>query len=114
MRTLPADALLESFSVRLNGEKAGAMGDLAMTLAFTDTGERFALSVENAVLHHAPGEGGPEVALSRQVLIDLVIGEISLETAIANSSVSGHGVAGLGQLLPLLDRFEFWFEIVAP
>src|SRR5579859_275436 len=114
LRTLRADALLESFSVRLNGEKAGAMDDLAMTLAFTDTGERFALTVENAVLHHVPGQGGPQVALSRQVLIDLVIGEISLETAIADASVWGEGVAELNRLLPLLDRFEFWFEIVAP
>ena len=26
----------------------------------------------------------------------------------------GPGAPVLGQLLPLLDRFDFWFEIVAP
>ncbi|HZZ67569.1 MAG TPA: alkyl sulfatase dimerization domain-containing protein [Phenylobacterium sp.] len=114
LRALPADALLDSFSVRLNGEKAGAVGDLALTLAFSDTGERFAVSVENAVLHHRAGEGGPAATLTRPVLIGLVIGETTLEKALADGAVSGEGAVVLGQLLPLLDRFDFWFEIVAP
>ena len=114
LRALPADALLDSFSVRLNGEKAGAVGDLALTLSFTDTGETFAVSVENAVLHHAPGALGPAVALTRPVLIALVIGETTLETALADGAVSGEGTAVLAELIPLLDRFDFWFEIVAP
>jgi alkyl sulfatase BDS1-like metallo-beta-lactamase superfamily hydrolase len=113
LRALPADALLESFSVRLNGEKAGA-ATIALTLAFTDTGERFAVSVENAVLHHTAGEGGPEAALTRPVLIALVIGETTLETALVEGAVTGEGAAALAELLPLLDRFDFWFEIVAP
>jgi alkyl sulfatase BDS1-like metallo-beta-lactamase superfamily hydrolase len=114
LRSLPADDLLESLSVRLNGAKAGAAGDLALTVAFTDTGERFAVSVENAVLHHAAGEGGPAVSLTRPGLIALVIGETTLDKALAEGAVSGDGAAVLGQLLPLLDRFDFWFEIVAP
>jgi alkyl sulfatase BDS1-like metallo-beta-lactamase superfamily hydrolase len=118
LRALPAGALLESLSVRLNGEKAGVAGDIALTLSFTDTGERFALSVENAVLHHAAiaasGEGGPSVALTRPVLIGLVIGETTLEAAIAEGKATGDGADELARLLPLLDRFDFWFEIVTP
>lgn len=118
LRALPADALLDSFAVRLNGGKAGDAGDLAFTLAFSDTGERFAVSVENAVLHHrAAGDGdeaGPAVTLTRPVLIALVIGETTLEAAQAEGKVAGEGAAELGRLLPLLDRFDFWFEIVAP
>jgi alkyl sulfatase BDS1-like metallo-beta-lactamase superfamily hydrolase len=117
LRALPADALLESFSVRLNGEKAGQIPDSAFALRFTDTGERFAISVENAVLHHAPlalGEGGPEAALTRAALIGLVIGETTLEKALDDGMVTGDGAEALGRLLPLLDRFDFWFEIVAP
>ena len=113
LRALPADALLESLSVRLNGGRAGA-ASIALTLSFTDTGERFAVSVENAVLHHRAGEGGPEAALTRAVLIGLVIGETTLEKALAGGAVAGEGTEALGRLLPLLDRFDFWFEIVAP
>jgi alkyl sulfatase BDS1-like metallo-beta-lactamase superfamily hydrolase len=113
LRALPADDLLESLSVRLNGEKAGAVR-IAFTCAFSDTGERFAVSVENAVLRHKAGDGGPVVTLTRPTLIGLVIGETTLDAALAGGAVSGEGAPALGELLPLLDRFDFWFEIVAP
>jgi len=54
------------------------------------------------------------VTLTRPVLIALVIGETTLEQALADGSASGEGAGALGELLPLLDRFDFWFEIVAP
>ena len=114
LRSLPADDLLASLSIRLNGEAAGAAGDFGFTMAFGDTGETFAVSVSNAVLHHKAGEDGPVVTLTRPVLIALVIGESTLDAAISDGRVSGEGAAGLGRLLPLLDRFDFWFEIVAP
>lgn len=109
LRTLPADNLLDSLSVRLNGERAGA-AEIAFTAVFDDTGERYAVWVENAVLHHRPGDGGPAVSLTRDVLIDLVLGAKSLE----ESGLAGEGAVALGQLLPLLDRFDLWFEISAP
>ena len=109
LRTLPADDLLDSLSVRLNGERACEV-QLAFTLVFSDTGESFAVSVENAVLHHAPGAKGSEVVLTRKTLIDLVLGE-----AVADSAApSGPGVEDLSRLLSLLDRFDLWFEISAP
>ena len=114
LRSLPADDLLASLSIRLNGEAAGAAGDFGFTMAFGDTGETFAVSVSNAVLHHKAGEDGSVVTLTRPVLIALVIGESTLDAAISDGRVSGEGAAGLGRLLPLLDRFDFWFEIVAP
>lgn len=113
LRTLPADQLLDALSVRLNGETAGE-AKIAFTAAFTDTGERFAVSVENAVLHHKPGEAGPEARLTRAVLVSLLTGETTLEAAKADGALSGDGADALGELLALLDRFDFWFEIVAP
>lgn len=109
LRTMPTDNVLDSLSVRLNGEKAGAT-EIAFTAVFTDTGERFAVSVENAVLHHRPGEGGPQVALTRDLLIDLVFGAKTPEEA----ALEGPGAGALVRLLALLDRFDLWFEISAP
>jgi alkyl sulfatase BDS1-like metallo-beta-lactamase superfamily hydrolase len=113
LRSLPADQLLDALSVRLNGETAGGL-EIALTVAFTDTGERFALRVENAVLRHWAGEDGPLARLSRAALVALLTGETSLEAAKAEGAVAGPGTAALGELLPLLDRFDFWFELVAP
>lgn len=113
LRALPADALLESLAVRLNGEKAGeAM--IAFTAHFTDVAESFAVSMENAVLHHKIGAAGPVASLTRGDLVDLVTGSLSLESALSEGRLAGEGAAGLGDLLALLDRFDFWFEIVTP
>ncbi|MGA0600213.1 alkyl/aryl-sulfatase [Caulobacter sp. KR2-114] len=115
MRNLPGDSLLESLSVRLNGEKAGAEADFGLTLALADTGERFRVWVENAVLHHAPSEAAPAVTLARGTLVDLVIGEATLDAALADGRVKDAGDAeALGRLLGLLDRFDFFFPIVTP
>ena len=117
MRTLPAEQLLDSLSVRLNGGKAGAR-QLAFNLTFTDSGESFALVLENAVLHHYKDRHLPNavaVVLTRTALADLVIGETTLEAAAAAGKVAIEGDAKpFGDFLSLLDRFDFWFEIVMP
>jgi alkyl sulfatase BDS1-like metallo-beta-lactamase superfamily hydrolase len=116
LRALPADRLLDSLSVRLNGPKAGAIA-LAINLAFVDTGETFAVTVENAVLHHRPGNiaNAPTITLSRGSLVDLVLGQVTLGAAIdAGAVTTPLGADPLASLLSLLDRFDFWFEIVTP
>ena len=113
LRALPADALLESLAVRLNGQKAG-QAEIAFTAHFTDVGETFAIRVENAVLHHRTGVGGPVARLTRGDLVDLVTGALTLEDAATHRGLDGEGVPALGALIALLDRFDFWFEIVTP
>jgi alkyl sulfatase BDS1-like metallo-beta-lactamase superfamily hydrolase len=109
LRNLPAESLLDSLSVRLNGEAAGALG-LELTVRFTGGEGVFTLKVENAVLHHREGEGAPEVALSRDQLIDLVLGAAELKDVAAGQP----GEAALASLLSVLDRFDLWFGIVTP
>lgn len=104
--SLGGEDLLESLSVRLDGERAGAI-ELAFTLQFSDTGETFEITVGSGVLHHRATTAKADVALSRQSLVQLVLGQTDLETA-------GLACAGLTQLLALLDRFDFWFNIVTP
>jgi alkyl sulfatase BDS1-like metallo-beta-lactamase superfamily hydrolase len=109
LRNLPAESLLDSLSVRLNGEAAGDM-ELDLTLIFPDGEGTFTLRVENAVLHHRNGEGAPEVSLSRDQLIDLVLGAADLKDVASDQP----GEAALGRLLSVLDRFDLWFGIVTP
>jgi alkyl sulfatase BDS1-like metallo-beta-lactamase superfamily hydrolase len=117
LRALPADQLLDSLSVRLNGPRAGA-SQWPLNLAFTDTGETFALMLENAVLRHRAGAlpAAPTVTLTRAVLVDLITGQTTFDDALAKGEVTakGDGATDFADLLDLLDRFDFWFEIVAP
>ncbi len=116
IRNLPAEQLLDSLSVRLNGERAGDL-TVALDITFTDTGERFGLRIENAVLHHGRDRvapGATPVRLSRGALVALVLGETALPDALAKGEVESPRPDDLSLLLSCLDRFDFWFEIVLP
>lgn len=116
MLALPADALLDALSVRLNGEKAAAATP-RLNLRFTDLDATFGVFVENAVLHHRPDAlaGAPTASLTRKTLVSLVRGETDLAAAIAaGEAVTDGSDQPLAELLTLLDRFDFWFNIVRP
>jgi alkyl sulfatase BDS1-like metallo-beta-lactamase superfamily hydrolase len=113
IRALPADQLLDSLTVRLNGEKAGERV-LAFNVQFTDTDETFLVRVENAVMHHYAGRTDPNasaVRLSRATLASLVLAEVQLAAAEVEIEADDGALAAF---LALLDRFDFWFEIVMP
>ena len=67
-----------------------------------------------SLFHHYPDreeKSAPTVSLSRGALASLVIGEIELP----HGSVAIEGDAEpFATFLSLLDRFDFWFEIVMP
>jgi alkyl sulfatase BDS1-like metallo-beta-lactamase superfamily hydrolase len=105
--SLSGDDLLHALSVRLNGEAAGAE-TIAFVLAFTDSGETWEIRVENAVLHHWKTDRAPDVSLTRETLVRLVLDQ----TTLAEAGLDG--ASGLARLLALLDRFDFWFNIVTP
>ena len=117
LRALPEEELLDAFSVRLNGTKAGARG-LALDLQFEGSQKLWRVSVENAVLHHEPGIRGLSatvVHLSRDTLIDLAVGDLPLDQAMSDGRVRVEGDSRpFADLLSMLDRFEFWFAIVEP
>jgi alkyl sulfatase BDS1-like metallo-beta-lactamase superfamily hydrolase len=118
IKTLPAEQLLDSLSVRLNGPKAGA-AKLALDLSFTDTGERYRVTLENAVLHHARnGTGGTvdaTLAIARPAFAELVLHEKKLDELVAAGIARVEGrKAAVEDLVALLDIFDFWFEIVMP
>ena len=117
IRGLPPEQLLDSLSVRLNGERAGAQA-LAVNLRFTDAKVDYLVTVENAVLHHYATRRDPAaatVSLTGPVLAKMVLGEATFAQVCeaGEASVAGDG-AGFQTLLDLLDRFDFWFEIIAP
>jgi len=116
IRNLPADELLDSLSVRLNGDRCGTR-EFAFDLTFSDTGERFGVSVENAVLHHRAGKiatGAAPVRLTRATLVQLVLRETTVDAAVEAGAIQAKGVTDFSDFIALLDQFDFWFEIIAP
>jgi len=110
---LPADELLDALSVRLNGPAAGDSRHL-FTIDFTDVADSFVVSVSNATMHHHRGREGRAVTLDRAALIALIGGQESVASLAADGRCAGEGVGDLDAFVALLDRFDFWFNIVEP
>jgi alkyl sulfatase BDS1-like metallo-beta-lactamase superfamily hydrolase len=110
IRELPAEDLLDSCSTRLNAE-AAANSSLAFVVDVSDQGELWRVEVSNAVLHCRPACPDEVVTLrlDRQTLAQLILGEVDITSA----EIEGER-APLGELIELLDVFEFWFGIAEP
>jgi len=118
IRELPVEQLLDSLSVRLNGPKAGAKY-FAFNFEFTDTKEKYLVTLENAVLHHfkdkQAAKADASVSLSRLAFVELVLGEAKIDDLVAGGKAKVTGrTQSVSELVELFDYFNFWFEIVMP
>ena len=113
---VPTERLLEAMEARLDGPAAEDF-EIAVDLELTDSGEHWALWVENAVLHHRRGalQGTPTVrlAMGRPAFLQMVSGAVPPDTALAAPGVRASGdVQALRKLLGLLGRESGNFPIV--
>jgi alkyl sulfatase BDS1-like metallo-beta-lactamase superfamily hydrolase len=117
-RALPTAMLFELLAVRLNGPEAAGR-EITVNFSFTDTGERFLVTIENAVLHAFPDRSDPRaragLVITRTGFVDLLLGAATAEQLLGSGDLEIEGDAGvLLDLMSLLDTFDFWFDIVTP
>lgn len=118
VRAMSLDLFFDYLGVRLNSQKAG---DAKLTFNF-DFGEKdgkYLIQLENGVLNNTAAlqadNADATITLTRDSLNGIVLGETTLDKAVADGSVKVTGDnAKLGQLVSMLDNFEFWFNIVTP
>jgi alkyl sulfatase BDS1-like metallo-beta-lactamase superfamily hydrolase len=115
---MSAEMILDFMAIRLNGQRA-ADAHIPLTFAFAETGERYAVEIGSGVLNYTAGRDavgaratvtGPKIGFAA-----LLGGAEVAQSAIESGVLSIEGDAdALGELLGLLDEFEFWFNIVTP
>jgi len=117
IRAMSLDLFFDYLGVRLNREKAG---DAHITLNF-DFGSdgKYFVELENGVLNNTSGiladKADATVTLDRASLDNIVLGDTTLDKAVADGKVKVTGdTAKLGQVMSMLENFEFWFNIVTP
>jgi linear primary-alkylsulfatase len=117
MRAMTPELLFDFLAVRLNGEKAAGRS-LALNLRFTDLKKDYSLRVENGVLNYEPKlnrDAAANLELSKATLDRVLLGELEIEAAVTSGAVKVTGKDGaFRELLGMLDKFEFWFNIVTP
>jgi alkyl sulfatase BDS1-like metallo-beta-lactamase superfamily hydrolase len=118
LAALRTDQLWDVLGVRLNGPKAEGK-HIVLNWAFTDTNERFALTLENCALTYAAGVQSPEAdagfTLPRSLLDAVIAKQATFPEAMAAGKITFTGnPMKLGELMALMDEFPRMFEIVEP
>jgi alkyl sulfatase BDS1-like metallo-beta-lactamase superfamily hydrolase len=118
LRHLPADAFFEAMASRLNGPKADGKS-LRLNFTFTDLGENWVLSLDDAVLHARQRDADPNAAatlkLTRDFLVKLATQQAGLREMLFSDDLAVEGSRlELLSFFSLLDSPDGRFPIVTP
>ena len=119
---LPLELLLDYLAVRLNADQAA---NIRMEIEWfnRDTGERWAMTLENATLTYLPGAARgaltARITLGRASLAGLQADKAGLSAAFARLVAEGEielegDAASVTRLLGMLEEFDSMFNIVEP
>ncbi|MFC2074752.1 alkyl/aryl-sulfatase [Bdellovibrionota bacterium] len=118
VRAMTVDMLFDYLGVRLNGPKA-AGNTIALNWDFTDTNQKYTLNLENSAVSYLANNQAKKadatITLKRETLNKVLLRETTLQKQIdaGNIKIKGNK-KDLDLLLSLMDKFEFWFNIVTP
>jgi alkyl sulfatase BDS1-like metallo-beta-lactamase superfamily hydrolase len=118
IRAMGLDLFFDYLGVLVDGPRAAAR-DMALDFTFPDIDETHNVTVRNGALSHRRTSGNDDadahVTIPRALLDRILLGETTLEEALASGDITVDGdVATFQAFVGLLDRFEFWFNIVTP
>jgi alkyl sulfatase BDS1-like metallo-beta-lactamase superfamily hydrolase len=117
VRSMSYDLFFDYLAMRLNGPKAAGK-KITLNLVFPDTKDKYVLTLENGALSHTSGQSekaDATVEIPRKVLNEIVLGETTLNKEIDSGKVTVRGnKESLSELVAMLDKFDFWFNIVTP
>jgi alkyl sulfatase BDS1-like metallo-beta-lactamase superfamily hydrolase len=110
--------LWDVLGVRLNGSKAEGK-HIVLNWSFTDTDERFVLTLENCALTFVAGAQAATAdagfTLPRSVLDEVIAKQTTFQEAVGSGAIKFTGnPMRLGELMMLMDEFPRMFEIVEP
>jgi alkyl sulfatase BDS1-like metallo-beta-lactamase superfamily hydrolase len=118
VRGMSLDMFFDYMGVRLNGPKAEGKR-IVVNWNFTDTGEKYALNLENSALTYVSGKlsvaADATVNLTRSTLNSVMAGETTFPKELLARKVDIDGnLLKVLELMGLLDTFNPMFNVVTP
>jgi alkyl sulfatase BDS1-like metallo-beta-lactamase superfamily hydrolase len=118
LAALLTSQLWDVLGVRLNGPKAEGKR-IVLNWSFTDTNERFVLTLENSALTYIEGAltdaADAGFTLARGTLDEVIAKQTTFPQAVSSGRIEFSGnPMRLGELMALMDEFPRMFEIVEP
>ncbi len=116
--SVPTSMFLDFMAVRFNPEGADDL-EVKINLDFTDTEEKFVLSLDNSVLNNIPNKQAEDadatLTLTRHIFNEVAMGKTSFPKEIVKGNVSvGGNPLALVKVFSRLDEFNPDFNIVTP
>ncbi|HCC8073787.1 TPA: SCP2 sterol-binding domain-containing protein, partial [Klebsiella aerogenes] len=118
VRAMTPEMFFDYLAVHINGEKAGNAKSV-FNIDLGSDGGKYKLELENGVLNHTANaeakDADTTIALNRATLNKIILKEETLKQAVDKGDAKITGNADkLNEMLGYMDKFEFWFDIVAP
>ncbi|MGB7159720.1 MAG: alkyl sulfatase dimerization domain-containing protein [Tepidisphaeraceae bacterium] len=116
-RAMSLEQLFDFMAIRLDGPRASGK-QATINFTFTDTKEDYALTLKNGVLNYRTklaDKPDATFTLTRADLNDVILGQAQAKDLVDQGKIKVQGdPAKLHEILSLMDKFEFWFDIVTP
>jgi alkyl sulfatase BDS1-like metallo-beta-lactamase superfamily hydrolase len=118
IRAMDPDLLFDYAAMRLNGPKAEGKS-MKLNWILTDTNQKYVVELENGALSHIADrqahDADATVSLTREKLNDILLHKTTFDQELDAKTISVRGKTdALKELLAMLDKFDFWFNIVTP
>ena len=114
LHAMTSDLLFDYLAISLNGPEA-ADYEYTFNMIFPDTNEEYLLSIENGVLVYTfdklAVDPDTTIIINRSDLDDVILGEKNIRDV---EFSYGGKLRSFIKFLSLLDKFDFWFNIVLP
>jgi alkyl sulfatase BDS1-like metallo-beta-lactamase superfamily hydrolase len=118
VRSMTVEMIFDTMAIRVIPEKAQGK-HLIINWVFTDTGERYAMNLENCALTYQAQRTRAHAAatlnLKRSILNQVLMKQMTFADAAAKGELSVNGdIGSLMELMSVLDEFKTMFKIVEP
>jgi alkyl sulfatase BDS1-like metallo-beta-lactamase superfamily hydrolase len=118
LKAVPTSLVFDFMAVRLNAEKAEGK-TMVINWTFTDSGEKFIMTLENSALTHLSGKlaanANAGFTLTRATFDSILVKQKTFPDAIKAGDIRVEGDPGkLSELMGMLDEFTADFPIVEP
>jgi len=118
LRAMTMPMILDFMAIKVNGPKAAGK-DIALNFVLPDTNEKYALHLQDAVLNYQTNQTDPHadatITIDRETIDELALGQTTSKEAIKAGKIKLTGdKQKINEFFELLDKFNFWFNIVTP
>lgn len=118
LQALTPNLVFDNMAIRLNPQKAAGKS-FVINWQFTDTNESYVLRLDNSVLNNTKGRQAKNadctIRLSRDTFSKVFSGQSNFKAMVLFGKIVYEGqIAKFAELMPMLDEFDLWFNIVTP